>query len=97
MLAPRSANVGLGEALKLVLAASTLNMVLPSKIGDLSKAYFMRNKGHMTGPAALGVVLFEKLCDVLSLRGIALIGDEGYEALAALEREAARLGYPALA
>ncbi|ADK86257.1 conserved hypothetical protein [Desulfarculus baarsii DSM 2075] len=74
LLVPRWANVGLGEALKLVLAASTLNMVLPSKIGDLSKAYFMRNKGHMTGPAALSVVLFEKLCDVLSLLSWCLVG-----------------------
>ncbi len=74
MLVPRQAGIGLCEALKLVLAASTLNLVLPSKMGDLSKAYFMRNKGHMEGPAALSVVMFEKLCDVLSLLTWCLVG-----------------------
>lgn len=74
MLVPARAGIGLGEALKLVLAASTLNLVLPSKMGDLSKAWFMRNKGHMPGPAALSVVMFEKLCDVLSLLTWCLVG-----------------------
>lgn len=74
LLVPRQAGIGLVEALKLVLAASTLNLVLPSKMGDLSKAYFMRNKGQMEGPAALSVVLFEKLCDVLSLLTWCLVG-----------------------
>ena len=35
--------------------------------------------------------------DTLSLRGISLLGDADYEALAELDREAARHGYPAIA
>lgn len=56
-----------GEANKLILAASALNMVLPSKMGDIAKAYFMRDKGHVSGSLALSVVVFEKACDMLSL------------------------------
>ncbi|PSB14365.1 lysylphosphatidylglycerol synthetase, partial [filamentous cyanobacterium CCP2] len=44
-----------------------LNMVLPSKMGDIAKAYFMQDRGHLTGSMALSLVVFEKTCDMLSL------------------------------
>ncbi|NER33122.1 MAG: flippase-like domain-containing protein [Oscillatoria sp. SIO1A7] len=56
-----------GEANRLILAASVLNMILPSKMGDIAKAYFMRDKGHLSGSLALSLVVFEKACDLLSL------------------------------
>ncbi|NET35593.1 MAG: flippase-like domain-containing protein [Cyanothece sp. SIO1E1] len=56
-----------GEANRLILAASVLNMVLPSKMGDIAKAYFMRQRGHLSGSLALSLVVFEKACDMLSL------------------------------
>lgn len=56
-----------GEANRLILAASVLNMVLPSKMGDIAKAYFMRDRGHLSGSLALSLVVFEKACDMLSL------------------------------
>jgi ABC-type phosphate/phosphonate transport system substrate-binding protein len=37
------------------------------------------------------------ICDTLSLRGISLLGDADYEALAKLDRDATRHGYPAIA
>lgn len=55
------------EANRLILAASTLNMVLPSKMGDIAKAYFMQQRGHLSGSLALSLVIFEKTCDLLSL------------------------------
>ncbi|NJP12403.1 MAG: flippase-like domain-containing protein, partial [Leptolyngbyaceae cyanobacterium RU_5_1] len=55
------------EANRLILAASTLNMVLPSKMGDIVKAYFMQERGHLSGSLALSLVIFEKACDMLSL------------------------------
>lgn len=55
------------EATRLILAASTLNMVLPSKMGDIAKAYFMRDRGHLSGSLSLSLVIFEKACDMLSL------------------------------
>ncbi len=55
------------EANRLILAASVLNMVLPSKMGDIAKAYFMRDRGQLDGSLALSLVVFEKACDMLSL------------------------------
>jgi uncharacterized membrane protein YbhN (UPF0104 family) len=66
-LAPAKARLGFAEANRLILAASVLNMVLPSKMGDFAKAYFMRDRGGLDGPLALSLVVFEKTCDMLSL------------------------------
>lgn len=66
-LTPTSNRLGFGQANRLILAASVLNMVLPSKMGDLAKAYFMRDRGHLSGSLALSLVVFEKACDMLSL------------------------------
>lgn len=55
------------EANKLILAASVLNMILPSKMGDIAKAYFMQKRGHLSGSLSLSLVIFEKTCDMLSL------------------------------
>ncbi|MDD5351305.1 MAG: lysylphosphatidylglycerol synthase transmembrane domain-containing protein [Chthoniobacteraceae bacterium] len=66
-LMPARGQLGFGESNKLILVASVLNLVLPSKMGDIAKAYFMRDKGGMTGSLALSLVVFEKSCDMLSL------------------------------
>jgi uncharacterized protein (TIRG00374 family) len=66
-LAPPQSGLGMGEANRLILAASSLNMVLPSKMGEIAKAYFMRDRGHLSGTLALSLVVFEKACDMLSL------------------------------
>ncbi|MCA1991585.1 MAG: flippase-like domain-containing protein [Coleofasciculus sp. S288] len=66
-LMPQGAKLGFGEANRLILAASTLNMVLPSKMGDIAKAYFIREQGHLSGSLSLSLVVFEKACDMLSL------------------------------
>jgi uncharacterized protein (TIRG00374 family) len=68
------ASLTFGEATRLILAASSLNMVLPSKAGDLAKAYFMRDRGHLSGSLALSLVVFEKTCDMLSLLLWCLLG-----------------------
>ena len=72
-----------GEANRLILAASTLNMVLPSKMGDIAKAYFMTERGHMSGSLALCLVVFEKASDMMSLLlwcvfGLALYRDKNW-------------------
>ncbi|MEC4982576.1 MAG: lysylphosphatidylglycerol synthase transmembrane domain-containing protein [Oscillatoria sp. PMC 1068.18] len=66
-LMPKNAKLGFGEANRLILAASVLNMILPSKMGDIAKAYFLKQKGHLSGSLALSLVVFEKACDLLSL------------------------------
>lgn len=66
-LMPQGKGLGFWEANRLILASSVLNMVLPSKMGDFSKAYFMRDRGHLSGSLSLSLVVFEKACDMLSL------------------------------
>lgn len=66
-LMPSGARLGFGEAIRLILAASVLNMVLPSKMGDIAKAYFMKQRGHLDGSLSLSLVVFEKACDMLAL------------------------------
>ncbi len=59
--------VGLGEAVRLVLSASSLNLVLPSKMGDLAKAIVLRSRHGMGGGRAVSVVVLEKLLDLMAL------------------------------
>ena len=66
-LMPIGDRLGFGEANRLILAASVLNMILPSKMGDIAKAYFMKQKGHLSGSLSLSLVVFEKACDLLAL------------------------------
>jgi len=66
-LMPCRGQLGFREANRLILVASVLNMILPSKMGDIAKAYFMKERGHLNGPLSLSLVLFEKACDMLSL------------------------------
>jgi uncharacterized membrane protein YbhN (UPF0104 family) len=42
-------------------------MVLPAKMGDIAKAAFMKERGHLGGSLALSLVVFEKTCDMLAL------------------------------
>jgi uncharacterized protein (TIRG00374 family) len=67
LLVPRHARIGFLEANRLILAASTFNMVLPSKMGDILKAYFMSKGGAISGPLSLSIVVVEKTSDMLSL------------------------------
>jgi uncharacterized membrane protein YbhN (UPF0104 family) len=66
-LVPDNVHIELGEAIRLTLAASSLNLVLPSKMGDLAKAWFIRERGHMAGSLAVALVVYEKTCDMLAL------------------------------
>jgi glycosyltransferase 2 family protein len=66
-LMPTRTSLGFGEANRLILVASVLNMVLPSKMGDIAKAFFMKQRGHLDGSLSLSLVVFEKACDMLSL------------------------------
>lgn len=87
-LMPQRGQLGFGEANRLILVASVLNLVLPSKMGDIAKAYFMKERGHMSGALSLSLVVFEKACDMLSLLwwcvfGLAWVKLSGSQALAA--------------
>lgn len=62
------------NTLGLILSASTMNMFLPSKMGDIVKSYFMKNNYGIDGTFALSIVIFEKICDLLSLLLFCLVG-----------------------
>ena len=64
-LVPNS--LGWLEANRLILGASVLNMVLPSKMGDIAKAYFMSERSNLSFSLAIAISVFEKACDLLSL------------------------------
>lgn len=66
-LIPQDKNLSFIEANRLILGSSVLNMVLPSKMGDIAKAYFMRERNNVSGSLSLAIVIFEKACDLLSL------------------------------
>ena len=42
LLMPRAGELSFAEANRLILVASVLNLILPSKMGDIAKASFMR-------------------------------------------------------
>jgi uncharacterized membrane protein YbhN (UPF0104 family) len=73
-LMPEAGQLRFSEANRLILVASVLNLVLPSKLGDLAKAWFMRDRGHLPGSLALSLVVFEKACDLLSLLAWCVFG-----------------------
>ena len=60
-------SLSLWEALRLILSASTLNLVLPSKMGDLAKGWALAQRHAVNGHVAFGIVLLEKILDLASL------------------------------
>ncbi len=63
-----------GEALRLILMAWVLNVILPSKMGDFIKGYFLAQDHHISGSEATSIVFFEKGCELLSLLLLCLVG-----------------------
>jgi uncharacterized protein (TIRG00374 family) len=61
------ARVGIIKSIELILIASTLNLFLPSKMGDIAKAAVLVDRDGMNGKLALSVCLFEKTLDLASL------------------------------
>ncbi|MDX1641200.1 MAG: lysylphosphatidylglycerol synthase transmembrane domain-containing protein [Balneolaceae bacterium] len=67
MLMPAPVNLSFYHSTRLILLASVLNMVLPSKMGDVAKAYFIKDMGKLSGSMSLSLVVFEKVFDMHSL------------------------------
>lgn len=68
------AHVSWREAIEQILASNTMNLVLPSKMGDLAKGVFLQRMGRLDLGRALNVVIFEKMLDVATLAAIMLLG-----------------------
>ncbi len=71
---PRGRSIGLAESTRLVLAASALNMVLPSKLGDLAKAFFLQERSEGGGALPVAAVFFEKASDLFALLVFCALG-----------------------
>lgn len=62
------------RAASLILAGQSMNILLPSKLGDLAKAWFLVREGALDSPRAIHLVVFEKLLDLASLSFLAMAG-----------------------
>jgi uncharacterized membrane protein YbhN (UPF0104 family) len=66
-VAPSGALPGIGEAFKLTLVASALNVFVPAKAGDLIKSFFVARRGNTPTGVAIAVIVYERLCDMFAL------------------------------
>jgi uncharacterized protein (TIRG00374 family) len=67
-------HVSWSEAVQQILASNTMNLILPSKLGDLAKGVFLHRMGRLDLSRAMNVVIFEKMLDVATLAAIMLVG-----------------------
>jgi uncharacterized membrane protein YbhN (UPF0104 family) len=73
-VAPRGALPGVGEAFRLTVVSSALNVFLPAKSGDLVKSYFVATRSGTSAGVSVAIVLYERLCDVACLITWCMVG-----------------------
>jgi uncharacterized protein (TIRG00374 family) len=59
--------IGLWSATRLILGASTLNLVLPSKMGDLAKGVVLTRKYGFETKLAVALLVMERMLDMAAL------------------------------
>jgi uncharacterized membrane protein YbhN (UPF0104 family) len=64
---PSGARPGFGDATRLTLAASALNIVAPAKAGDLIKSRALATRSNATAGVSIAIVVYERLCDLVAL------------------------------
>lgn len=74
MLVARLRGISCLESLRQTAIASAWNLIVPSKLGDLSKAALIPELNAAQRTAASGLVLLEKLTDVAALGTLILLG-----------------------
>lgn len=74
LIAHPIAPIGTREAGRQVLASNCLNLVLPSKLGDLAKGVFLYRHGHCALREGMHIVVFEKLLDLAALSAWMIAG-----------------------
>ena len=73
-VAPAGALPGVGEALRLTLVATALNVFIPAKAGDLIKSYFVATRTATSAGVAIAIIMYERLCDMFGLIFWCLVG-----------------------
>ena len=72
------------SALRHTAIAAAWNLIVPSKLGDLSKAALVPNLNASERAATSGLVVIEKLADVAALCALILVGVAGERFLGAI-------------
>ena len=58
LVAPPAALSGVGEALRLTLVSTALNVFVPAKAGDLIKSYFVAKRGGTSAGVAVAIIVY---------------------------------------
>ena len=66
--------ISLWKSATLILASSTLNVVLPSKVGDFAKALFLKRSDGLELSKGFSLTFIEKILDVAGLCVVLLVG-----------------------
>lgn len=67
-------NLDFKTAFRIYFIGETLNIILPSKAGDISKAYFVKKFKGYSASYAVSTVVFEKILDLLAISTIFMVG-----------------------
>lgn len=68
------AHMSWGESLGMVMAGKALNALLPSKLGEMSKAYFLKQRASQAFAKGVPAVFMEKILDLAGLCSWMLLG-----------------------
>ncbi|UCG11265.1 MAG: flippase-like domain-containing protein [Deltaproteobacteria bacterium] len=66
--------MGLGQSMQQVMAAKALNALVPSKLGEMSKAYFLRMSSGKNVEQTVPAVILEKVLDMGGLCAVLMVG-----------------------
>lgn len=66
--------ISLWKSTTLILASSTLNVILPSKVGDFAKALFLKRSDGLELSKGFSLTFIEKILDVAGLCAVLLLG-----------------------
>jgi glycosyltransferase 2 family protein len=62
------------ESIQMVMAGKALNALVPSKLGEMSKAYFLKRGGELDTGKSVSAVILEKVLDLSGLCAVLLLG-----------------------
>jgi len=77
-------DITFNRSMQLIVSSSALNIIVPSKLGAFSKAYFMNETDRIETKSGLSAVIYEKLSDLSAMSFIYIIAclfHNRYEAL----------------
>jgi len=74
IMTSRLCPMGLGQSMQQVMASKALNALVPSKMGELSKAYFLRVSSGSSLNLTVPAVMFEKILDMGGLCTVLMVG-----------------------